>query len=164
MFFLKCLFYLCFWFPPLQVLRCVFFKSTDLDKERQWFGQCADHNLFQSFQGNAAWHFLLQFCYLLIILIGNHILKCKLILFFISLTLKAFVDKGQVETKMLSALLSGVNRAFHYVQGRACSELVKTILNVVILITSSNGFGFNTCLPEARKCSLLLRIFSIGHG
>ena len=45
-------------------------------------------------------------------------LKCRLILFFISLTLKAFVDKGQVETKMLSALLSGVNRAFHYVQGR----------------------------------------------
>ena len=30
---------------------------------------------------------------------------------------KAFVDKGQVETKMLSALLSGVNRAFNYVQG-----------------------------------------------
>lgn len=31
--------------------------------------------------------------------------------------LKAFLKKGEMEAKMLSALLTGVNRAFPYAQG-----------------------------------------------
>ena len=62
---------------------------------------------------------------------------------------KAFVDKGQVETKMLSALLSGVNRAFNYVQGNKLVTFplpyifnVKIISNLIIKDSSYSCQSF----------------------
>ncbi|XP_028395866.1 CCAAT/enhancer-binding protein zeta-like isoform X2 [Dendronephthya gigantea] len=68
-------------------------------------------------------------------------LASNLITIYFSL-FKAFVDKGQVETKMLSALLSGVSRAFYYVKDDEdqFSEQVNMLFRVVH-ITS-----FNTCV------------------
>ena len=73
-------------------------------------------------------------CFLnqLILSKNDSTLASNLITIYFSL-FKAFVDKGQVETKMLSALLSGVNRAFHFVQDDEdqFSEQVNMLFRVV---------------------------------
>ena len=69
------------------------------------------------------------------------------------------MDKGQVETKMLSALLSGVNRAFHYVQGRKHSGLAKTMLNVISQVQMDLGL-MPACLGLANVLCFSKNIFN----
>lgn len=82
--------------------------------------------------GLKAQYYAVCFLNQLILTKRDSILASQLITIYFSL-FKAFVDRGQVESKMLSALLSGVNRAFHYVQDDEdrFSEQINMLFRVV---------------------------------
>ncbi|EDO31525.1 predicted protein, partial [Nematostella vectensis] len=132
-----------------HLIRCLVNKHPNM---KMVVTQAVEYLLYRPNIGVKAQYY--SICFLNQMVLGQQDteLAIKLITIYFSF-FKSFVAKGEVETKMLCALLTGINRAFPYVKGNdeMYNEQFDTIFRVVHISS------FNT---SVQALMLLLQVMS----